>query len=66
MLQFTKGLPDWQATNAVRGRIDWKYALGLELADPEFDYSALCKLPAMKILRRAWVHRFYVEDERVT
>jgi transposase len=34
VLQFAEGLPDRQAANAVRGRIDWKYALGLELADP--------------------------------
>jgi transposase len=25
----------------VRGRIDWKYALGLELSDPGFNYSVL-------------------------
>src|SRR5262249_22127876 len=27
--------------DAVRGRIDWKYALGLELTDPGFDPSVL-------------------------
>ncbi len=26
VLQFAEGLPDRQAANAVRGRIDWKYA----------------------------------------
>jgi hypothetical protein len=25
----------------VRGRIDWKYALGLELTDPGFDHTVL-------------------------
>src|SRR5262249_12527035 len=30
-----------QAADAVRGRIDWKYALGLELDDPGFHFSAL-------------------------
>jgi transposase len=39
VLQFAEGLSDRQAANAVRGRIDWKYALGLELADPGFDFS---------------------------
>jgi transposase len=34
-------LSDRQAADAVRGRIDWKYALGLELADPGFDASVL-------------------------
>jgi transposase len=37
-LQFAANLSDRQAAEAVRGRIDWKYALGLELADPGFDY----------------------------
>ena len=31
VLQFAEGLADRQAADAVRGRIDWKYALGLEL-----------------------------------
>ena len=30
-----------QAADAVRGRIDWKYALGLELTDPGVDFSVL-------------------------
>ena len=41
MLQFVEGLPDRQAADAVRGRIDWKYALGLELTDPGFDHTVL-------------------------
>ena len=36
-----EGLIDRQAAEAVRGRIDWKYALGLELTDPGFDFSVL-------------------------
>ena len=31
VLQYVEGLSDRQAADAVRGRIDWKYALGLEL-----------------------------------
>jgi transposase len=31
VLQFAEGLSDRQAADAVRGRIDWKYLLGLEL-----------------------------------
>jgi Transposase domain (DUF772) len=34
-------LSDRQAADAVRGRIDWKYALGLELSDTGFDASVL-------------------------
>jgi transposase len=33
VLQFAEGLSDRQAADTVRGRIDWKYALGLELSD---------------------------------
>jgi transposase len=41
VMQFAEGLADRQAADAVRSRIDWKYALGLELTDPGFDYSVL-------------------------
>jgi transposase len=37
VLQFAEGLSDRQAAEAVRGRIDWKYALGLELTDSGWD-----------------------------
>ena len=43
LLQFRENLPDRQAAEAVRARIDWKYLLGLELADPGFDHSVLCE-----------------------
>lgn len=43
VMQFAEGLSDRQAAEAVRSRIDWKYALGLELTDPGFDYSVLCE-----------------------
>lgn len=41
VLQFAEGLTDRQAAEQVCGRIDWKYALGLALGDPGFDYSVL-------------------------
>ncbi len=41
VMQFAEGLSDRQAADAVRGRIDWKYALALELTDPGFDASVL-------------------------
>lgn len=41
VLQYTENLTDRQATNAVRERLDWKYALGLQLSDPGFDFSLL-------------------------
>ena len=40
-MQFADGLSDAQAADAVRGRIDWKYALALEITDPGFDASVL-------------------------
>src|SRR2546425_6014139 len=46
VLQFAEGLADRQAAEAVRARIDWKYALGLELTDPGFDFSVLCEFRA--------------------
>ena len=41
VLQFSENLTDRQAADAVRGRLDWKYALGLALADEGFDFSVL-------------------------
>ena len=46
ILQFAEGLSDKQAADAVRGRIDWKYLLSLELDDPGFDASVLCEFRA--------------------
>lgn len=39
--QFMLGLSDRQATEAVRARIDFKYAMAMELDDPGFDHSVL-------------------------
>src|SRR5215213_2410867 len=41
VMQFSEGLSDRQAAEAVRTRIDWKYALGLRLSDPGFNFSVL-------------------------
>jgi transposase len=46
VMQFAEGLTDRQAAEAVRSRIDWKYALSLELEDPGFDSSVLCEFRA--------------------
>lgn len=37
VLQFAEDLSDRAAAQTVRTRIDWKYALGLELEDTGFD-----------------------------
>lgn len=41
VMQFAEGLSDRQVAEAVRSRIDWKYALSLELEDSGFDFSIL-------------------------
>lgn len=41
VIQFAEGLTDRQAAEAVRARIDLKYAMGLELTDSGFDHSVL-------------------------
>jgi transposase len=41
VLQFVENLSDREAADAVRGRIDWKYALGLALTDSGFDHTVL-------------------------
>jgi len=41
VLQFVAGLTDRQAADAVRGHLDWKYALGLELTDAGFHFAVL-------------------------
>jgi len=46
VFQFLEHLSDRQAADAVRGRIDWKYALGLDLTDPGFHFSVLTEFRA--------------------
>jgi transposase len=41
VLQFAENLTDRQAADAVRGRLDWKYCLGLALEDEGFNFSVL-------------------------
>jgi transposase len=46
VLVFVEGLTDRQAADAVRGRLDWTYALGLDLSDPGVDASVLTEFRA--------------------
>jgi transposase len=41
-----ENLSDRQAAEAVRGGIDWKYALGLQLTDPGFHHTVLSEFRA--------------------
>ena len=56
LLQFREGLSDRQAAEAVRGRIDWKYLLALDLADAGFDHSVLCEFRG-RLLRHGVTER---------
>ncbi len=58
VMQFAEGLSDRQAANAVRGRIDWKYALGFELTDPGFDASVLSAFRTRLIAGQAGAQLF--------
>ena len=53
ILQFVEGLSDRQAAEAVRSRIDWKYALGLELTHPGFAFSVLSEFRGRLLAGRA-------------
>lgn len=53
VMQFAEGLSDRQAAEAVRARIDWKYALGLELTDAGFNFSVLSEFRARLVAGHA-------------
>ncbi len=50
VMQFAEGLSDRQAADAVRARIDWKYALSLDLTDDGFDFSVLSQFRTRLLL----------------
>src|SRR5260370_42207129 len=56
IFQFMENLTDRQAADAVRSRLDWKYALSLELTDAGFDHtvtSLVSDAPGRSDCRRA-------------
>jgi transposase len=46
IMPFVEGLSDCQAAEAMYNRIDWKYGLGLTLANSGFDCSVLSEFRA--------------------
>jgi transposase len=52
-MPFADALTDRQAADAVRSRIDWKYALGSELTDAGFHDSVLSKFRTRLVTGRA-------------
>jgi transposase len=51
VFQFMEKLPDRQAAESLRMRMDWKYALRLPLAYEGFDYSVLSEFRAMGLIQ---------------
>ena len=66
IMQFAENLTDRQAAEAVRSRLDWKYALGLELTDAGCNFSVLSEFrdrllagEAEELLFNAMLTRFH-------
>ncbi|MFE7897871.1 transposase [Streptomyces sp. NPDC057424] len=57
VMQSAEGLSDRRAADAVRGRLDWKYSLGPELADPAGPGHGT-RRPDPGPVRRPWVHNW--------
>ena len=53
VIQYAEGLTDRQAADAVRTRIDVKYALSLDLTDVGFDFSILSEFRSRLLASRA-------------
>lgn len=53
VLQFVENLSDRAAADAVRGRIEWKYLLGLELTDPGFHHTVLSEFRSRLVAGQA-------------
>jgi len=53
VMQFAENLSDRQAAEAVRARIDWKYALSLPLAESGFHYSVLSEFRDRRLTRKS-------------
>jgi transposase len=64
IMQFAENLTDRQAADAVRSRIDWKYALGLALTDAGFHFSVLRDFRARLVAHEAteqWLNAMLVQ-----
>ncbi len=53
IFQFIENLSDRAAAESVRARIDWKYALSLELENSGFDSTVLCEFRARLVAENA-------------
>lgn len=64
IFQFLEGLTDTQAIEAVRMRIDWKFALHLPSYSPIFHESELCKFRQKILTNISYQHEFEMLVER--
>jgi transposase len=53
VMPYVEDVSDRQAAEAVRGRIDWKYALSLGLTDPGFDSTVLSEFRTCLVMGSA-------------
>jgi transposase len=53
VFHFMEHLTGRQTDDAVRSRLDWKYALSLELTNPGFDHTVLSEFRSRLIQRQA-------------
>jgi len=53
IMHYAEGLSDSQAADAVRSRLDWKYALSLAVTDTGFDSSVLSEFRTRLITKGA-------------
>jgi transposase len=53
VMHYAEGLTDRQAADAVRTRIDWKYALSLDITDPGLDFSVLSEFRGRLLINQA-------------
>ena len=63
--EFVESLTDFQATDAIRTRIDWKYALHLPMNPPILHRMALCEFRRMVLADSVSQHEFQKLVDRI-
>jgi len=63
--EFIEGLTDFQAVDAVRTRMDWKYALHLPMNPPTLHRMALCEFRRVLLADTVRQHEFQKLVDRI-
>jgi transposase len=58
IIQYMENYTDRQAAEALKTRIDLKYALSLELTDPGFDFSVGSRVPKAFVRSEDWKKKY--------